>query len=88
MSVKLHVGNLAYTTTAETLRVAFSENGRQVESVAMATGHKTGDPRGFAFVHMANDVDAQAAITALNERQIDGRPIRVEEARGRLRTKR
>jgi cold-inducible RNA-binding protein len=88
MPIKLHVGNLNYTTKAETLKAMFSEGGRTVESISMATSHKTGDPRGFAFVHMATDADAQAAIAALDQREIDGRAIKVSESRGRLRTKR
>jgi RNA recognition motif-containing protein len=88
MAVKLHVGNLAYTTTADTLRAAFCEGGRQVASVSMATGHKNGEPRGFAFVEMATEKDAAAAIAALHQREIDGRAIKVEEARGRIRSRR
>ena len=86
MATKLHVGNLAYTTTADTIRAAFAEGGRAVEAVSMVTSKKYGEPRGFAYVQMANDADADAAIAALNQREIDGRRIKVTEARGRIRT--
>lgn len=85
MATKLHVGNLAYTTTSEKILAAFSEGGRQVTTVTIATSKKNGDPRGFAFVQMANEADAQAAITALHESEIDGRTIKVAEAGGRFR---
>ena len=83
MATKLHVGNIAYTTTADTLKAAFAEQGRQVASVALQTSRMTGEPRGFAFVEMATDADAEAAIAALDGREIDGRALRVAEQRGR-----
>ena len=85
MVTKLHVGNIAYTTTSEKLQALFSEGGRQVQTVSIATSKRNGDPRGFAFVQMATEADAQAAIATLNEREIDGRAITVAEARGRFR---
>ncbi len=88
MATKLHVGNLAYTTTVEALRAAFSEGGRNVESVSMPTSMKDGEPRGFAFVQMATEADAEAAVAALHLREIDGRQVKVQESRGRLRTAR
>jgi len=81
---KLHVGNIAYGTTPETLHATFSEAG-QVQSVTMGLSKKTGDPRGFAFIQMATPEQARSAITTLNDREIDGRRIRVAEATGRLR---
>lgn len=82
MATKLHVGNVSYTTTAETLRAVFSADGRQVSDVSVMTGHKTGESRGFAFVQMATEADAQAAIAALDGREVDGRAIKVNAARG------
>ena len=82
--MKLHVGNLAYTTTAETLQAAFSAGGRKVDSVAIQTSKAKGEPRGFAFVEFSNEADGLAAIAALNGQEIDGRAIKVDEARGRL----
>ena len=84
MPIKLHVGNLDYTTTAEAVRAAFAAGGRQVADVSLPTGKVSGEPRGFAFVQMATEADADAAIAALNGSQLDGRAIRVDLARGRL----
>lgn len=78
--MKLYVGNLSYNTTQDTLQSEFSAHG-QVEEVAVINDRETGRPRGFAFVTMANDEEARAAIEALNGREVDGRTITVNEAR-------
>ena len=78
--MKLYVGNLSYSTTQESLESAFSEHGR-VEEVAIVMDRETGRPRGFAFVTMNNDQEAQAAIEGVNGREIDGRTVTVNEAR-------
>lgn len=78
--MKLYVGNLSYNTTQDTLQNEFSAHG-QVEEVAVINDRETGRPRGFAFVTMANDEEARAAIESLNGREIDGRTITVNEAR-------
>ena len=83
MPTKLHVGNLAYSTTAETLRTAFAGDGRTVADVSVGTSRVTGEPRGFAYVTMATEDDARAAIAALDGREIDGRAVKVDEARTR-----
>ncbi|HJZ85181.1 MAG TPA: RNA-binding protein [Polyangia bacterium] len=83
MGTKLYVGNLSYNTTEETLRTAFEADGRQVREVAIITDRMTGQPRGFAFVEMGSPADAQAAIAALDGRELDGRTLRVSEARER-----
>ncbi|WP_373046168.1 RNA recognition motif domain-containing protein [Vulgatibacter sp.] len=83
MGTKLYVGNLSFNTTEDTLRAAFGSDGRQVEDVAVITDRVTGQPRGFAFVTMASDSDAQAAIAAWDGQDLDGRPLRVNEAQER-----
>jgi cold-inducible RNA-binding protein len=85
MTTKLHVGNLAYTTTSEQIQAAFAQGGRQVTSVTMGTSKRDGSPRGFAFVQMGSEADAQAAIAALHETEIDSRTVKVSEAGGRFR---
>lgn len=83
MSKKLYVGNLSFDTTEDSIIGAFEQDGRQVSSVSIITDRDTGRPRGFAFVEMANEADARAAIDALNETDLDGRTIRVNEAQER-----
>jgi cold-inducible RNA-binding protein len=85
MGNKLYVGNIAYDTTEEELRDAFAQDGRQVERVAIITDQTTGRPRGFAFVTMVTDADAQNAIQALNGQSLGGRTLTVNEARERER---
>jgi RNA recognition motif-containing protein len=83
MGTKLYVGNLSYNTTEETLRAAFAADGREVSSVQIVTDRATGQPRGFAFVEMGKPADAEAAIGALDGRELDGRALKVSEARER-----
>ena len=83
MTKKVYVGNLATETTEESLRNAFEQDGRSVSEVHIVTDRNTGSPRGFAFVEMGSDQDAQAAISALDGTEIDGRKIKVNEARER-----
>lgn len=80
MGRKLYVGNLAYSTTDASLREAFSASGT-VESVNVITDRDTGQSKGFAFVEMSTDSEAQSAIQALNGTTVDGRQIKVNEAR-------
>ena len=80
MGNKLYVGNLNYNTTEQTLGEAFGADGRQVTEVAIMTDRMTGRPRGFAFVTMGSQEDADAAIAALNGKAVDGRPLKVNEA--------
>lgn len=77
---KLYVGNLSYSATEADLRQWFEPHGA-VESAALATDRATGQSRGFAFVEMTNDNEAEAAITALNGAEIGGRALVVNEAR-------
>lgn len=83
MGTKLYVGNLNFTTTEDSLRAAFGEGGRAVRSVAILTNPETGRSRGFGFVEMGSDQDAQAAIQALDGVEFEGRPLKVNEARER-----
>ena len=83
MGTKLYVGNLNFTTTEDALRTAFSEGGRTVKSVAILTNPDTGRSRGFGFVEMGTDQEAQAAIQALDGVEFEGRPLKVNEARER-----
>ncbi len=80
MSKKLYVGNLGYATTEAALSELFGTFG-QVSSVSLITDRMTGQSRGFAFVEMAEHSAAQAAISQLNGREVDGRAIKVAEAR-------
>jgi len=83
MGTRLYVGNLSFQTTEDILRSAFGADGRQVTEVKIMLDRDTGRSRGFAFVEMANDADAQAAIQAMNGADLDGRPLRVNEAQPR-----
>ncbi len=78
--MKLYVGNIAYSTTEQSLREAFSEYG-EVEEVAVIMDRESGRPRGFAFVSMKNDGEAREAVEQLNGTQLDGRTINVNEAK-------
>jgi cold-inducible RNA-binding protein len=82
MSVKLYVGNLSFQTTQQDLEELFGQSG-QVDSVSIVTDRDTGRSRGFAFVEMSGDKEAQAAIQALDGKEIDGRELKVNEAKPR-----
>jgi RNA recognition motif-containing protein len=77
---KIYVGNLNFSVTEATLRSAFEKYGA-VDSVKIVTDRDTGQPKGFGFVEMTNDAEAQNAITALNDRDLEGRTLTVNEAR-------
>jgi cold-inducible RNA-binding protein len=82
MSVKLYVGNLSFQTTQQDLEELFGQSG-QVDSVSIVTDRDTGRSRGFAFVEMSGDKEAQAAIQALDGKELDGRELKVNEAKPR-----
>jgi RNA recognition motif-containing protein len=82
MPKKLYVGNLNYATTSSALSELFASVG-EVVSLNLVTDRMTGESKGFAFVEMSDLEGAQAAINQLNGREIDGRSIRVAEARPR-----
>jgi len=79
---KLYVGNLSYATTGTTLSELFGGVG-EVLSVNLITDRMTGQSKGFAFVEMAEHTAAMEAIAQLNGREVDGRSIKVAEARPR-----
>lgn len=83
MSKRLYVGNLSFQTTESTLTSAFEQDGRKVAKVDMVMDRDTGRPRGFAFVEMASDADADAAIQAMDGASMDGRSLRVNVAEER-----
>ena len=82
METKLYVGNLSYDTTEDGLRAAFAPSGTVV-SVDMIKDRDTGRMKGFAFVTMGNQEEAETAIKALNEKMLDDRAIKVNIAKPR-----
>ena len=78
--VNIYVGNLSFNTTEDDLRSLFEAHGT-VDRVSIVTDRVTGRARGFGFVEMSNDQEAQAAIAALNEAEVQGRQIIVNVAR-------
>lgn len=76
----IYVGNLDYHISEQELRAAFEAYG-QVDNVTIMRDRDTGQPRGFAFVEMANDEEAQKAITGTNGTQLGSRNLNVNEAR-------
>ncbi len=82
MATNIYVGNLPWSTTEDDLYALFQEYGT-VQRAQIVTDRETGRSRGFAFVEMANDAEAQAAIGALNEQPMNGRPLTVNIAQPR-----
>ncbi len=83
MSTRLYVGNISFDTTEESLSSTFGEDGRQVRGVDVIMDRDTGRPRGFAFVEMESEADAESAISALDGADLDGRNLRVNVAEER-----
>ena len=81
MTKKVYVGNLSFSATEDQVRGLFEEYG-EIQSIAMINDRDTGRFRGFAFVEM-EDSAANAAIKALNGKEVDGRELSVNEARPR-----
>jgi RNA recognition motif-containing protein len=79
MGKKLYVGNLSYHTTEDGLRTLFSEFGNVV-SAKVIFNRDTGESKGFGFVEMGSDEEADAAIAGVNGHEVDGRQVRVNEA--------
>jgi cold-inducible RNA-binding protein len=82
MSTKLYVGNLSFNTSASDLEQMFGESGT-VQSTNIIEDRETGRSRGFGFVEMSTTEEANAAIAALNGKEIDGRALKVNEAKPR-----
>jgi RNA recognition motif-containing protein len=82
MGKKLYVGNLTYEVTDSTLEQMFAAHGT-VQSAQVIMDRDTGRSKGFGFVEMGSDQEAQAAITALNGKEVEGRSLTVNEARPR-----
>jgi RNA recognition motif-containing protein len=80
--MNIYVGNLAYNVTDGDLREAFGAHG-EVTSASIITDKFSGESKGFGFVEMSNNSQAQAAIRALNENPLKGRNMRVNEAKPR-----
>ena len=82
MGSKLYVGNLSYNTTGSDLEQLFGQHGT-VQSAEVIQDRETGRSKGFGFVQMGSDGEAQAAIAALNGQESDGRALTVNEAKPR-----
>jgi RNA recognition motif-containing protein len=82
METKLYIGNMSYDTTEAELRAMFGEAGT-VETVDIIKDRDTGRPKGFAFITMGNQAEAEKAISMFNEKSVNGRPLTVNIARPR-----
>jgi RNA recognition motif-containing protein len=82
MATNIYVGNLPWSTTTEDLYALFQQYGT-VQRAQIVTDRETGRSRGFGFVEMPNDAEAQAAIQALHEQPMNGRPLTVNQAQPR-----
>ena len=80
--MNIYVGNLSYTLEESELQDAFAEFG-EVSSVKVLSDRETGRSRGFGFVEMPNQAEGEAAVVALNGKDVGGRALRVNEARPR-----
>ncbi len=80
--MNIYVGNLSYNTSESDLRTAFEAHG-EVTSTAVITDKDSGQSKGFGFVEMSDDQSAKKAISALDSTELEGRQIKVNEARPR-----
>ena len=83
MGTRLFVGNLSFNPTEDSLRAALSAGGRTVKDVHMPTDRESGRPRGFAFADRGSEAEAKACISELDGTQLDGRPLKVNDAEPR-----
>jgi cold-inducible RNA-binding protein len=83
MASKLYVGGLSYSTTSEALRAHFAPCGTVV-SAAIVTERDSAQSRGFGFVEMSSDAEAEGAIAKLNQQPLDGKPLTVNVAKSRM----
>ena len=77
--MQIYVGNMSYQTTEETIRSLFEEYG-EVEKVTMIMDRETQRPKGFGFVVMSDDTAAAKAVEELNQKEFDGRTLKINEA--------
>ncbi|MBN2071659.1 MAG: RNA-binding protein [Candidatus Krumholzibacteriota bacterium] len=80
--MKIYVGNMSFDTSESDLRTAFEAHGT-VDSVNVITDRDTGRSKGFGFVEMSNDTEAQAAIDAMNDKELQDRTLKVNKAKPR-----
>ena len=80
MSKKIYVGNLPFSVTLERLKELFSPYGQIEDAIVMANKY-TGRSRGFGFVTFANEADADKALAEMNNKNVEGRELKVKEAR-------
>jgi cold-inducible RNA-binding protein len=80
--VKIYVGNMSYDTSEDDLRKAFEAHG-SVDSVAVISDQYSGRSKGFGFVEMSNEAEAKAAMEGLNGTDLQGRMLKVNQARPR-----
>jgi RNA recognition motif-containing protein len=84
MGKKLYVGNLPFSVTEQTLQTTFAQHGT-VETAKLITDRDSGQSKGFGFVEMRTEAEASAAISQLNGTDLDGRPMKVNEAKPQAR---
>lgn len=82
MSTKLYVGNLSFNTSTQDLEALFANSGT-VQSASIVEDRETGRSRGFGFVEMSSKEEAQSAISSLDGKEVDGRSLKVNEAKPR-----
>ena len=85
MGTKLYIGNLSYNTDDNSLRAHFENAGKTVTEAVVITDRDTGRSRGFGFVTLGSEDEAKAAIEELDGQDLDGRELKVSEARERER---
>lgn len=83
MNSKLYIGNLSFNTTEDSLRSTFGEFG-DITDVYVAMDRETGRPRGFAFITFSNSDESSAAISAMDGKELDGRNLKVNEAKPKV----
>ena len=84
MGRKLYIGNLPYSVTEQTIQSTFSQLGT-VEAINLITDRDSGQSKGFGFIEMRTDAEANAAISKLHGTELEGRPIKVNEAKPQAR---
>jgi RNA recognition motif-containing protein len=82
ISMNIYVGNLPYDLTEDEIKALFAEFG-EVSTVTLVNDRESGRPKGFGFVEMPDEAQGQAAVTALNGKEVKGRTIRVDKAQPR-----